>query len=1066
MEVSTEISQKIRSAIKAKLMELGAYVDDELPDYIMVMVANKKSRAQMSHDLGLFLGGNTETFTGWLHGLLSKLQTITVDSGDKKKDKVKASKEKKKDRKEGKEKKSKKRSSSESKKRSSSVGDKSDSNSKQSSEIISKESNTESTTRDNEHTATKPVESVQKTSDIVIEITEQEEIPLNLDLVESDLSDKNKTESTKIKNVHEDVEDVRQLLVTVTQADELAEELETTEQEVEQSRQKAESFTKLSSTQAATQENETKKKETVTAHLVNRESLSRSPSPEKNNLSTISRKRKIPTSVVASVRRGDEEEYDPYNPAVGSVASVVKVTTRKSSVPASLQANRALLMKAMSDAEKSIAVKRKIGVTRPMSRADSPAEVYSPKRKREQSHAESSPPPYIPSRKEESSRHRTGQHADHRTVSRSESGHLLSREDRKELISRSRREELLRTIGIDRDSSHKVESLTSPERKKEAAEKVAKYERHAKDDVEAERKFQITSNVVKGSSAGDHRKERSPSPPVRKSVVPSQGTGTENKNPISERLGKIVVERRRSADYTDAREEISRSIHGSLHRDAREDIKMRSIQSSVRHDAREDIKARSKARQDLRESKSRDVKHSGARVLSQLGRDAVQKQCQAAVMSVTTSKAVDKSKHRSSPDSRVVCCDTKSVSSDDGKDVELGRRIKTEHLDEAERMGEEEPEDLAHMIGDDLEPEILEPQDEFTLDLDEDDITNVVGDIVDDVEENTAMEKPEQKLGTRFIVTLDGVDERQFDVADGSYDKFRRPLVGSSMPVLSADQQNEKLLLGILATHGRPMAQGVLQQGVLPITRSSTPPQAANKLQPPKIQPFSISLKDSDDEHEEKDHKPAPSSYEQTNVEMEAEISPIKRAKMSERCKFWPACAAGSACEYHHPTTHCKTFPNCKFGTNCLFIHPNCRYDSKCSRPDCPFTHTSRRSSMANAPRVIAIPQPHVIFSAAPQIPHYSAQSFNAAQTTCRFYPNCLNVNCAFLHPKPCRFGVACKSSSCPFYHPPLPEKSKLKWQAQISEPKESLSKVPVVDSSTNSPTIPTSLTAVSSTSQ
>lgn len=33
---STEISSKIRAAIKAKLEELGAYADEELPDYIMV----------------------------------------------------------------------------------------------------------------------------------------------------------------------------------------------------------------------------------------------------------------------------------------------------------------------------------------------------------------------------------------------------------------------------------------------------------------------------------------------------------------------------------------------------------------------------------------------------------------------------------------------------------------------------------------------------------------------------------------------------------------------------------------------------------------------------------------------------------------------------------------------------------------------------------------------------------------------------------------------------------------------------------------------------------------------
>lgn len=47
-------------------MDLGAYVDDELPDYIMVMVANKKTKLQMTEDLNLFLGDNTEKFTEWL----------------------------------------------------------------------------------------------------------------------------------------------------------------------------------------------------------------------------------------------------------------------------------------------------------------------------------------------------------------------------------------------------------------------------------------------------------------------------------------------------------------------------------------------------------------------------------------------------------------------------------------------------------------------------------------------------------------------------------------------------------------------------------------------------------------------------------------------------------------------------------------------------------------------------------------------------------------------------------------------------------------------------------------
>ncbi|KAK6633998.1 hypothetical protein RUM44_004605 [Polyplax serrata] len=90
--IGSEVSQKIRAAIKAKLIELGAYVDDELPDYIMVMVANKRTKSQMDEDLQLFLTSNTKIFTSWLHTVLQKLQEVTIanfaegktDNNDKK----------------------------------------------------------------------------------------------------------------------------------------------------------------------------------------------------------------------------------------------------------------------------------------------------------------------------------------------------------------------------------------------------------------------------------------------------------------------------------------------------------------------------------------------------------------------------------------------------------------------------------------------------------------------------------------------------------------------------------------------------------------------------------------------------------------------------------------------------------------------------------------------------------------------------------------------------------------------------------------------------------------------
>ena len=82
--LGAEVSAKIRSAIKAKLIELEAYVDEELPDYIMVMVANNRNKEQMEEDLGLFLNHNTKAFTNWLHAVLEKLKKVTLDEVSKK----------------------------------------------------------------------------------------------------------------------------------------------------------------------------------------------------------------------------------------------------------------------------------------------------------------------------------------------------------------------------------------------------------------------------------------------------------------------------------------------------------------------------------------------------------------------------------------------------------------------------------------------------------------------------------------------------------------------------------------------------------------------------------------------------------------------------------------------------------------------------------------------------------------------------------------------------------------------------------------------------------------------
>lgn len=59
---------------------LNNFVDNELSDYIMVMVANQRSRYQMKDDLSLFLGKDTDDFVNWLHDSLKNMQ-LSVSAG-------------------------------------------------------------------------------------------------------------------------------------------------------------------------------------------------------------------------------------------------------------------------------------------------------------------------------------------------------------------------------------------------------------------------------------------------------------------------------------------------------------------------------------------------------------------------------------------------------------------------------------------------------------------------------------------------------------------------------------------------------------------------------------------------------------------------------------------------------------------------------------------------------------------------------------------------------------------------------------------------------------------------
>ncbi|XP_035117142.1 zinc finger CCCH domain-containing protein 14 isoform X5 [Callithrix jacchus] len=228
--------------------------------------------------------------------------------------------------------------------------------------------------------------------------------------------------------------------------------------------------------------------------------------------------------------------------------------------------------------------------------------------------------------------------------------------------------------------------------------------------------------------------------------------------------------------------------------------------------------------------------------------------------------------------------------------------------------------------------------------------------------------QPDKPASPKFIVTLDGVP---------------------SPPGYMSDQEEDMCF-----------------EGMKPVNQTA----ASNKglrglLHPQQLQLLSRQLEDPN------------GSF--SNAEMSELSVAQKPEKLLERCKYWPACKNGDECAYHHPISPCKAFPNCKFAEKCLFVHPNCKYDAKCTKPDCPFTHVSRRIPVLS-------PKPAV----APPAPPSSSQ-------LCRYFPACKKMECPFYHPKHCRFNTQCTRPDCTFYHPTInvPPRHALKWiRPQTSE--------------------------------
>ncbi|XP_062562179.1 zinc finger CCCH domain-containing protein 14 isoform X2 [Armigeres subalbatus] len=164
------------------------------------------------------------------------------------------------------------------------------------------------------------------------------------------------------------------------------------------------------------------------------------------------------------------------------------------------------------------------------------------------------------------------------------------------------------------------------------------------------------------------------------------------------------------------------------------------------------------------------------------------------------------------------------------------------------------------------------------------------------------------------------------------------------------------------------------------------------------------------------------------------------KAIIKERCKYFPLCRQGDSCEFLHPSTNCKAFPACKFGDKCLYLHPMCKYDKTCHRLDCNYMHTKPLAGHVSSAPPLA--------SSVVPVQNYKTITAKPLPQLCRFYPGCSNGDlCPYYHPKLCRFGKHCMNKvECNFYHYDLPggiggpldhhevpPKDKFKWVSPFS---------------------------------
>ncbi|XP_023608288.1 zinc finger CCCH domain-containing protein 14 isoform X3 [Myotis lucifugus] len=868
MEIGTEISRKIRSAIKGKLQELGAYVDEELPDYIMVMVANKKSQDQMTEDLSLFLGNNTIRFTVWLHGVLDKLRSVTTDPSSLKSSDTNIFD-----------------SNVPSNRSSFSRGDErrheaavpplavsSTRPEKRDSRVSSgsqeqKATNVRQSYDDGAATrlmsTVKPLREPAPSEDVIdIKPEPDDLIDEDLNFVqENPLSQKKPTVTLTYGSSRPSIEIYRPPASRTADGGVHLNRLQFQQQQ--------------NSIHAAKQLDIQNSRVYETGRLCETEvlnSLEETYSPFfRNNAEKMSieeenfRKRKLPVvSSVVKVKKfnhdgEEEEEDDDCGSRTGSISSSVSVPAkpeRRPSLPPSKQANKNLILKAISEAQESVTKTTNYSTvsqkqTLPVApRTRTSQEELLAEMVQGQSRTSRISPPI----KEDE--------AKGDNVEKGQGTFLL-----KQLFSFAHLTGC--SLGLPQGYTRIYFPLdflgpTLSSQYILFCHYIVK---------KLKKKISTDINEIKE---------------MKTAMLTAEANLFDLKVRVSQNEAKISSLEVKMNEYSTSTAECDREFKG--------------LQEEVDFES---------------QSRTTDVKIIG--FLSNIEKGTQQRP----LLSRLQIDPVMAETLQISPDTRSFIL----------KKPKLSEEIVVASNQES---GMKTADTLRVLSG-----HLMQTRD---------------------------LVQPDKPASPKFIVTLDGVP---------------------SPPGYMSDQEEDMCF-----------------EGMKPVNQTAASNQGLRGLlHPQQLQLMSRQLDDPNGSF-------AHAEMSELNVAQKPE-------KLLERCKYWPACKNGDECAYHHPISPCKAFPNCKFAEKCLFVHPNCKYDAKCTKPDCPFTHMNRRIP-------ILPPKPAVITAT----PSSSSQ-------LCRYFPACKKMECPFFHPKHCRFNTQCTRPDCTFYHPTItvPPRHALKWiRPQTSE--------------------------------